>query len=140
MKRFYLFGISLLAISACAPQAAPPPVAAPAPVAQPGGTAPGSPTNTTTAFDGSYGRPVVTAKNPAGCPDLSLPPYLVIQNGRGLLQGYNLSFQGYVNPQGALAMTDGFGRLFQGQIDPQFTIRGRVTGQNCAYDMTASRT
>jgi len=139
MRRLYLVGISLLAVSACVPPAAPPPAVAPAPMAQAGGAAPGSPTNTTTAFDGNYGRPVVTAKNPAGCPDLSLPPFLTIQGGRGVLQGYNLSFQGYVNPQGALAMTDGFGRVFQGQIDPQFTLRGRVTGQNCAYDMTWSR-
>ena len=137
MKRLYLVGISLLAVSACVPPAAPPP-AAPAPVAQPAGAAPGSPTNTTTAFDGNYGRPVVTAKT-SGCPDLSLPPYMTIQNGRGLLQGYNLSFQGYVNPQGALTMTDGFGRVFQGQVDPQFTLVGRVTGQNCAYDMSWSR-
>ena len=136
MKQSVLLSISLLAVTACAPQAPPPPPAAPASVGAP---AAGSPTNTTAAFDGSYGRGVVTAKNPAGCPDLSLPPYLVIQNGRGLLQGYNLSFQGYVNPQGALTMTDGFGRLFQGQMDSQFTIRGRVTGQNCAYDMTWSR-
>src|SRR6516164_1661493 len=138
MKRPFLVGISLLAVSACVPPAAPPP-AAPAPVAQPAGTAPGSPTNTTAAFDGSYGRPVVTAKNPAGCADLSLPPYLVIQSGRGLLQGYNLSFQGYVSPQGALAMTDGFGRVFQGQIDPRFAHSGRVTSANCTYDMAWSR-
>jgi len=137
MKRLYLVGISLLAVSACVPPAAPPP-AAPAPVAQPAGPAPGSLTNTTTAFDGSYGRPVVTAKT-SGCPDLSLPPYLTIQGGRGALQGYNLTFQGYVNPQGALTMTDGFGRVFQGQVNPQFTLIGRVTGQNCAYDMSWSR-
>jgi hypothetical protein len=133
MKHLYLLGFSLLAVSACAPQAPPPSVS------QPGGAPVGSPTNTTAAFDGNYGRPIVTAKNPAGCPDLSLPPYLAIQNGRGALQGYNLTFQGYVNPQGALTMTDGFGRVFQGQIDPQFTLRGRVTGQNCAYDMTWNR-
>jgi len=138
MRQLYLVGISLLAVSACVPPAAPPP-AAPAPVAQPAGTAPGSPTNTTAAFDGSYDRAVVTAKNPAGCPDLNLPPYLVIQNGRGALQGYNLTFQGYVNPQGALTMTDGFGRVFQAQISPQFAMVGRVTGQNCVYDMTWSR-
>jgi len=136
MKQLLLLGISLLAVSACVPQSPPPP---PAPAAQPVGTAPGSPTNTTAAFDGSYDRAVVTARTPAGCPDLSLPPYLVIQNGRAALQGYNLTFQGYVNPQGALAMTSGFGQTFQGQIDPQFNIRARVTGPNCAYDMTWGR-
>jgi len=136
MKQLVLLGVSLLALSACAPQAPPPPAS----VAQPAGTAPGSPTNTTSAFDGSYDRAVVTAKNPAGCPDLSLPPYLVISNGHATLQGYNLTFQGYVNPQGALTMNSGFGQTFQGQIDPQFGMRARVTGPNCAYDMTWSRT
>ena len=46
MKQLVLLGVSLLAISACAPQAPPPPAS----VAQPVGTAPGSPTNTTAAF------------------------------------------------------------------------------------------
>jgi len=135
MKQLTILGISLLAISACAPQASPPPPAAPTSMAQPVG----SPTNTTATFDGSYDRSVVTARTPAGCPDLSLPPYLVIKNGLAQLQGYNLTFQGYVNPQGALTMTSGFGQTFQGQIDPQFVIRARVTGPNCAYDMTWSR-
>jgi hypothetical protein len=137
MKRLLLVGISLLAVSACVPPAAPPP-AATVPAAQPSGPAPGSPTNTTAAFDGNYGRPVITAKS-SGCPDLSLPPYFVIQGGHGVLQGYNLSFQGYVNPQGALTMTDGFGRVFQGQISPQFNFVGRLTGQNCVYDMSWAR-
>jgi hypothetical protein len=135
MKQLVLLGVSLLAISACAPQAPPPPAA----MAQPTGTAPGSPTNTTAAFDGSYDRAVVTARNPEGCPDLSLPPYLVIKNGLATLQGYNLTFQGYVNPQGTLAMTSGFGQTFQGQIDSQFGMRARVTGPNCVYDMTWGR-
>jgi hypothetical protein len=135
MKQLVLLGVSLLAVSACAPQAPPPPPA----MAQPTAASVGSPTNTTAAFDGSYDRAVVTARNPAGCPDLSLPPYLVIQNGLATLQGYNLTFQGYVNPQGALAMTSGFGQTFQGQIDSQFGMRARVTGPNCVYDMTWNR-
>jgi hypothetical protein len=134
MKRLYLVGISLLAVSACAPQAAPPP-ALPAPVAQSGVYAT---TNTTAAFDGTYDRFVVAGKTP-GCPDLNLPPNLTIQNGLAVLQGYNLTFQGYVTPQGALTMNSGSGQVFQGKIDPQFTIRGRVTGLNCAYDMSWSR-
>jgi len=135
MRRVFLFGISLLAVSACAPQPSPPPAS----VAQPAGAPVGSPTNTTTAFDGSYGRPTVTARAPSNCPDLSLPPYLVIKNGLAQLQGYNLTFQGYVTPQGALAMSSGFGQTFQGQIDPRFVLSGRVTGPNCVYDMTWSR-
>jgi hypothetical protein len=131
MKQLYLLGISLLVVSACAPQAPLPPASATQPV--------GSPTNTTAAFDGSYGRPVVTARNPANCPDLSLPPYLVIKSGLAQLQGYNLTLQGYVTPQGALAMSSSYGQTFQGQIDPRFVLNGRVTGPNCTYDMNWSR-
>ena len=58
MKQFLLLGISILAVSACAPQAPQPP-AAPASAAQPGGSAAGSPTNTTTIFDGEYTQGVV---------------------------------------------------------------------------------
>ena len=137
MKRLFLVGISLLAVSACVPPAAPPP-AAPAPMAQAGRTVPGSPTNTTTAFDGRYSNLVVTAKT-SGCPDLPLPPYFDISNGRAYMQGYNLTLQGYVTPQGALTMTSGLGQTFEGQIDPRFVLRGRVSGPNCAYDMTWTR-
>jgi len=135
MKHLFLLSVSLLAISACAPQPAPP---APG-LAPPQGAYSGSPTNTTTAFDGRYGNLVVTAKTPSSCPDLPLPPYFVINNGFALMQGYNLSFQGFVTPQGALNMPSSFGQTFQGQIDPQFVLRGRVAGPNCAYDMTWSR-
>src|SRR4029077_8612409 len=116
-------GVSLLAVSACAPQAPPPPASTAQPVAASGG----SPTNTTAAFDGSYDRAVVTARTPTTCPDLSLPPYLVIKNGLATLQGYNLTFQGYVNPQGALMMTTGISQNFQGHIYAQFAMRARVT-------------
>jgi hypothetical protein len=136
MKQSLLLGISLLAVSACTPQAPPPPPATPGSVSAPAG----SPTNTTAAFDGSYGRPTVTARNPSNCPDLSLPPYLVVKNGLAQLQGYNLTLQGYVNPQGGLAMSSGFGQTFQGQIDPRFVLSGRVTGPNCTYGMNWSRT
>jgi len=131
MKHLFLLSGSLLAISACAPQPSPPPAST---AAQSGSAA-----NTTTAFDGRYGNLVVTAKTPSSCPDLPLPPYFVINNGFALMQGYNLSFQGFVTPQGALNMPSSFGQTFQGQIDPQFVLRGRVAGPNCAYDMTWSR-
>jgi hypothetical protein len=131
MKRLFLLSASLLAISACAPQPTGP--------LPPTGAVAGSPTNTTNAFDGRYGNLVVTAKTPSGCPDLPLPPYFFIRDGYAQMQGYNLTFQGYVTPQGALTMTSGLGQGFQGQIDPQFVLRGRVAGPNCAYDMTWSR-
>ena len=64
MKQLFVLSVSLLAISACAPQPAPPPPA----VAQPAGTpAPGSPSNTTRAFDGNYANAI--ARNVTGCPD-----------------------------------------------------------------------
>jgi hypothetical protein len=135
MKQLVLLGVSLLAVSACAPQAPPPPPA----MAQPTAASVGSPTNTTAAFDGSYGRGSVLARTPTTCPDLSLPPYLVINKGLAQAQGYNLTFQGYVTPQGALTMNSGFGQTFQGQIDPQFVVSGRVAGPNCAYDVKWNR-
>ena len=123
MKGIFLLGVPLLVVSACAPQPAPPP---PSAAAQPG-VAVGSPTNTTPAFDGSYDRAVVTARNPAGCLDLSLPPYLVIKNGLAHPQGYNLTFQGYVTPQGALTMTSGFGS------DVPRTNRSPIHDQSSRY-------
>jgi len=96
MKRIFLLGVPLLVVSACAPQPAPPPPSA----AAPAGAAVGSPTNTTPAFDGSYDRAVVTARNPAGCPDLSLPPYLVIKNGLAQLQGYAVAGSDHLWPSG----------------------------------------
>jgi hypothetical protein len=131
MKHLLLLGIPLLAVSACTP---PPP---PAPVAQPVSTP--APANTTSAFDGTYGNPIIGAKSPPGCPDLGFAPNLTIRNGLALLQGPNLTFQGYVTPQGVLAMSSTTGQTFQGQIDPQFVLRSHVTGPNCAYDVTWTR-
>jgi hypothetical protein len=116
MKQLSLLGIVLL-ISACAAQAPPPP-------------------NTT--FDGNYDHVVINGKT-TGCPDLSLPTYLTISHGSALWQGANLTFQGNVTPQGSLYMTSGSGQTIQGQIDSKGVIMARVTGQNCAYDLTWSR-
>ena len=128
MKQLCLLAISLLAVSACAPQPT-----------GPIGAVAGSPTNTTTAFDGNYGNLVVTGKTPSGCPDLPLTPYFPISNGRAYMQGYNLTFQGYVTPQGGLTMTSGLGQTFQGQIDPNFVLTGRASGPNCLYDASWTR-
>jgi hypothetical protein len=83
---------------------------APQPAAAP------APSNTTTTFDRSYCT-VTTAKSPPGCPDLS-SQNLIISNGLAVLQGANLTFRGYVTPQGALAMNSPTGQTFAGQIDP----------------------
>src|SRR6516164_206795 len=143
MKRLYLLGISLLAISACAPQTYPTPTAAPA--AQPAGTsAPGSPSNTTTAFDGYYGNSVARNVTP-GCIDFVSGRSLTIRNGLATFQvlaaGGTLNFQGYVNPQGQLTMVSQQGQTVQGQIDSNFVFTGRSTSPttNCVYDATWNR-
>ena len=122
MKQLRLLGISLLAISACAPQSPPPPAM-------------------TAAFDGTYGSPAVTGKSPPTCPDLGWLPNWTITNGRAVAQGPNLGFTGSVTPTGALAMNSITGQTFAGQIDPHFVLTGRVTGpnSNCAYYMTWTR-
>ena len=129
MKRLFLLGITLLAISACVPQSAPPP---PAVAAAP--YAVGSAANTTTAFDGNYGAVVVRQVSP------SFPSvFLTIQNGLAQAQGQTLTFQGYVTPQGALAMQSQLGQTFQGQISPNFVVTGRAQGPNCVWDVTWNR-
>ena len=142
MKQLFLLSVSLLAISACAPQPAPPPASG----VQPAAASVGSSSNTTTAFDGDYGSAYAKNMTP-GCPnDVQTAPYgLVIRNGFAQFQasglgGAGLTFQGYVNPQGALAMVSQSGPTFQGQIDPNFVLRGRAAGPNCAYDLTWNRT
>ena len=140
MKQLFLLGVSLLAISACAPQPAPPPPA----VAVPAGTpAPGSPSNTTRAFDGNYANAIARNVTP-GCPDFVTGRALTIRNGlatfqSGVLATGTLNFQGYVNPQGQLSMVSQQGQTFQGQIDPNFVLTGRATGPNCVYDASWSR-
>ena len=121
MKQLFLLGVSLLAISACAPQPAPPPPA----VAVPAGTpAPGSPSNTTRAFDGNYANAIARNVTP-GCPDFVTGRALVIRNGlatfqSGVLATGTLNFQGYVNPQGQLSMVSQQGQTFQGPNRSQF--------------------
>ena len=147
VKQLYLLGISLLAVSACVPQVpqpAAPPLAAT-------GLAAGSPTNTTTAFDGYYGHAVARGVSP-GCPDFVTGRDLTIRNGLATFQAEapatgtgipatgTLNFQGYVNPQGGLAMVSQTGgQTFQGQIDPNFVLTGRAAGPNCLYDASWNR-
>jgi hypothetical protein len=135
MKRLLpIFG-ALLAITACAPQEAPPPVAPPVAAAL------GSPSNTTTAFDGTYGNAVGRTATP-GCPDFITGRNLTIRNGLATFQPGAVAtgnFQGYVNPQGGLSMTSQQGQTFQGQIDSNFALTGRATGPNCVYDASWNR-
>jgi hypothetical protein len=143
MKQFFLLGISILAVSACAPQA-PPPLAAPGSAAQP---APGSPTNTTTTFDGEYTEGVIqnasTGKSLSECPNLAVAAPVIIRKGLAQLQvnngRVNSTFQGYVSPDGTLAMQSEIGQTFQGQIDSNYVLKARTVG-NCVYDAAWKRT
>jgi hypothetical protein len=147
MKRLCLLGISLLAISACTPQPSPQSAypaqsVAAAPTGAP--PAPGSPSNTTRAFDGYYGNSVARNVTP-GCLDFVSGRSLTIRGGQAAFQvlgaGGTLNFQGYVNPQGQLTMVSQQGQTVQGQIDSNFVFTARSTSPttNCVYDATWNR-
>ncbi len=124
MKPIILFGSSLLTVSALA-------------LPLGGAAAQGSPTNTTTAYDGSYVGSFVQTTGPAGasCPNYKVAPALTIRNGVARFAALDLEFQGTVTPEGQLMMRSEHGQTFQGQIDPYYVLKGRVTGQ-CVYDAT----
>ncbi len=110
MKRlFFLFG-SLFALAACAPPAPPPPPAALEP-----------PAGATTYFDGSYtGQSIqnISGVTPVPCAKFSVAPALTIGNGVARFAALDLTFQGYVTPQGTLTMQSGGGQSFEGQMIP----------------------
>lgn len=143
MKQLLLLGVSLFAVSACAPQPYPPPPASQASMAQQVAYAAGSPSNTTRAFDGAYDGNFVqnmsAGRTTLDCPNMGVAPALIIRNGLAQVQTSVGTFQGYVTPQGALAMQSDHGQTFQGQIDPYFVLTGRTTGPNCVYDASWKR-
>ena len=119
MYQVLAFGFLILSAAACTPQ--PPPA------------------ETTTAFDGYYEKPVISAKS-QGCPDLSTVPYLNISNGLAVLQALpTFYFQGKVTPQGTLSMRSAAGQTFEGQIDPHFVLNANASGPNCSYHVTWTR-
>jgi hypothetical protein len=147
VRQSFLLGISLLAVSACNPQPAPPPAVAGQPIT-PVSYASGSPANTTRAFDGTFkglavqsvaGGSITPGASTASvnCPNYavaSLPP-VTISNGLAQFQAIGLTFQGYVTPQGGLLMSSGVGQTFQGQIDSRNVLSGQVLGR-CAYNLS----
>jgi hypothetical protein len=135
MRRSFLLGVSLLAVAACAPQQPPPPPAAAAPP-----TAPGTPVAATTYFDGTYDGSFVqnASASGSGCPNFPVAPALTIRNGVAQFAALDLTYQGYVTPQGEVRMQTPEGRTFVGQIDPNGVLRGRTTG-NCVYDAVWTR-
>jgi len=149
MKPLSPLCIVLFAISACASQPSSPPAAAAAGAVQPLSYAAGSSANTTTAYDGTYAGVAIqklgAAQALAGagegysnCPVSSVPPPVTISNGLAQVQTGNLTFQGYVTPQGALTARTGAGHKFEGQIDNQYVLRGRMVGL-CTYDLVWQR-
>jgi len=135
MKRSFLLGVSGLAVAACAPQQPPPPPAAAAP-----SYAAASPSNTTTFYDGTYIGSFVQnmSASGSGCPNIPVAPALTINNGVARFAALDLTYQGYVTPQGDVNMTTPAGQTFVGHIDPHYVLTGQTTGR-CVYDATWQR-
>jgi hypothetical protein len=150
MKTRLLLPILCLSVSACAPPPPPAPIAATASPVQSGAAqGPIQLTNTTGPFDGTYtniaiqnisaGNALPSAgEGSASCPNYQVAPPLTITNGLARVQVNNLTFQGYVTPQGGLVLRSGLGQKFEGQIDHQHIVSGRVIGA-CAYNVSWQR-
>jgi hypothetical protein len=130
MRRFFLLSVPVLAIAACAPQQPPPPPAAAA----------ASPSETTTYFDGTYVGSFTEnmSASGSGCPNFPVAPALTIQNGVARFAALNLTYQGYVTPQGDVRMQTPAGQTFVGHIDPHYVLTGQTTG-SCVYNATWQR-
>jgi hypothetical protein len=148
MRQSALVGISLLALAACVPQPSPA-GASPEPL-RPAAYAARSPSNTTSAFDGTYASPgpqtiskpneleVAGGNAPIYCPDYGPLPPVTIHNGLAQFQALNYTFQGYVTRQGHLKMDSGYGQTIDGQVDNEGVFRAQGLG-GCAYAATWRR-
>jgi hypothetical protein len=136
MKQLFLLGIPLIAVSACAPQPPPPPTAA----APPPSYAAGSPPPATTFYDGTYIGSFTQNRSASGsdCPDFNVAPALTIRDGVAQFAALNLTYQGYVTPQGDVTMQSPAGQTLTGHIDPHYVFRGHTTGR-CVYDAVWQR-
>ena len=136
MKRLFLLGIPLLAVSACAPQPVPPPTAA----APPSYAAAGSPSETTTFYDGTYVGSFTQNQSASGsgCPNFPVAPALTIHNGVARFAALDLQYEGYVTPQGDVRMQTPAGQTLTGHIDPLYVLTGQTTGR-CVYNATWHR-
>jgi len=136
VMRCGLLSVSILAVSACAPQQPPPPPAAAAPPSY----AAGSPPPTTTYYDGTYIGSFVQNMSASGsqCPNIPVAPALTINNGVARFAALDLTYQGYVTPQGDVNMTTPAGQTFVGHIDPHYVLAGQTTGR-CVYDASWQR-
>ncbi len=132
MRRLFLLSVPVLAIAACAPQSPPPP---PPPTA-----AAETPPSATTYYDGTYIGSFTEnlSASGSGCPNFPVAPHLTIQNGVARFAALDLSYQGYVTPQGEVRMQSPSGQTFVGHIDPYYVLRGQTTGA-CVYNATWQR-
>ena len=149
MRESVLVSISLLALAACVPQPSPPARASPEPL-RPAVYAARSPSNTTSAFDGTYASPGPQTINkpnelegaggnaPIYCPDLGPLPPVTIQNGLAQFQTLDYTLQGYVTRQGHLKMDSVYSQTIDGQIDNEGVFRAQGLG-GCAYAATWRR-
>ena len=64
---------------------------------------------------------------------LPVAPHLTIENGVARFAALDITYQGYVTPQGEVRMQSPAGQTFVGQIDPYYTLRGQTTGA-CVYN------
>ena len=135
MKQLFLMGISLIAVSACAPQPPPPTV-----TAVPPGYAATSPPPATTFFDGTYIGSFTqnVSASGSGCPNFPVAPALTINNGVARFAALDITYQGYVTPQGDVTMQSSAGQTLTGHIDPYYVLRAQTTGR-CVYDAVWQR-
>jgi hypothetical protein len=153
MKPLLPLCISLFAVAACAPQSPSPSFTEASPPVQVAVASPPvhpiSSANTTSAYDGTYAGIAIEDVSAGGalaeggdglssCVNYGVPPALTISNGHAQLQVRDVTFQGYVTPQGALTMRTGLGHKFEGQIDNQYTLKGRIM-ERCTYNLSWQR-
>ena len=136
MKRLFLLGLSGLAIAACAPQQPPPPTA----TMPPPSYAAGSPPATTTFYDGTYIGSFTQnmSASGSGCPNFPVAPALTINNGVARFAALDITYQGYVTPQGDVTMQSSAGQTLTGHIDPYFVLTAQTTGR-CVYNAVWQR-
>jgi hypothetical protein len=135
MKRSFLLSVSVLTVAACAPQPPPPPA-----TAAPPGYAAAPPNTATTFYDGTYIGSFTQnmSASGSGCPNFPVAPALTINNGVARFAALDITYQGYVTPQGDVTMQSPAGQTLTGHIDPQYVLRGQTTGK-CVYDAVWQR-